>query len=87
MENKFNKGKFIALDEIQENINKYTKEMILKFYEETWTKHSTNVILRRKCNIFYNEEYNQCYYHHNKIDQEVNSNVFHTYSTHGLLLN
>ena len=69
---------------MQENVNKYTKEIVLKGDEETWMKHSPNVVVGRKCIAFCNVEYHQRYYHYNNEEQGTISNERRSYYTHGV---
>ena len=47
----------MALDEMQENVNKWTKELCLDGNHDTWVKHSPNVMVGRRCIAFTDGEY------------------------------
>ena len=77
-------GTCVALDEMQENINKYTKEMVLKGDESTWLKHSPNVVVGRRSIAFSDSQYHRRYLHYDDLDQQIEVTDRRSYKTHGI---
>ena len=55
----------VALDEYQETINGRTKKITMSSDEDSWKKHSPNVMIASKCMEFTNEEYKHYYLYAN----------------------
>ena len=72
----------VALDEIQENINKWTKELCISGTIESWLKHSPNVMLGRKSLAFTDGEYKRHSFFYDDMSSEKQER--RSYSTHGV---
>ena len=72
----------VALDEMQENINKWTKELCISGTIESWLKHSPNVMLGRKSLAFTDGEYKRHSFFYDDMSSEKQER--RSYSTHGV---
>ena len=61
----------VALDEMQENVNGWTKRIVMDNDENSWLNHSHNVTLARKCMSFVDGEYKTNYLYFDRQDQEM----------------
>ena len=60
-------------DEVMENVNMWVKDLPIGNTQESWTTHSPNVTLARKCLLFQKNEYKKTIFDYNKAIEE---NVF-----------
>ena len=61
----------VALDEMQENVNGWTKKIIMDNDENSWFNHSHNVLLACKCMSFVDGEYKTNYLYIDRQNQDM----------------
>ena len=74
----------VALDEMQENVNKWTKELCLDGNHDTWVKHSPNVMVGRRCIAFTDGEYRRQLLYYDDQMMGKDNTTRRSYATHGV---
>ena len=60
----------VALDEMQENVNGWTKKIVMDNEHDSWQRHSPNVTVARKCVSFIDGEYKKNYLYLDRINRD-----------------
>ena len=60
----------VALDEMQENVNRWTKKIVMDNELGSWQRHSPNVTVARKCVSFIDGEYKKNYLYLDRINRD-----------------